>query len=70
MPDITMCASETCEIRRECRRNEESGTVPRDRRQSWFIPSEPGKECPCFWPKPGWHWVPTTRPDGENVEAG
>jgi hypothetical protein len=51
MPDITMCASETCPVRAQCRRNPISGTKPSEFRQSWFanIPEEP---CDYYWPIP------------------
>ena len=35
MPDISMCASETCSLRRACARNAASGTEPSERLQSY-----------------------------------
>lgn len=37
MPDISMCDSKTCSRRKECYRNEESGTKPCEWRQSYFL---------------------------------
>lgn len=50
MPDITMCASETCNHRKTCYRNQESGTKP-GQRQSWFL-VDPNTEgvCDYYWP--------------------
>ena len=52
MPDITMCNSETCSMRKNCYRNPESGTKPSEHRQAWFmgLPSE-GETCNHYWPK-------------------
>ena len=35
MPEISMCPSEDCPARRECYRNEASGTRPNPWRQQW-----------------------------------
>lgn len=35
MPDVTMCHSTQCPRRRDCRRNEASGTKPSEHRQAW-----------------------------------
>lgn len=53
MPDITMCASNDCPLRKSCYRNMESGTKP-GRRQSFFF-HNPNTEdvCDYFWPKVG-----------------
>lgn len=49
MPDITMCASETCTHRKTCYRNPESGTKP-GQRQSWFYERlHEGDECNAYW---------------------
>lgn len=37
MPDIAMCASETCPVRGVCYRNPASGTKPNEGRQSWAL---------------------------------
>lgn len=52
MPDITMCQSETCNVRATCYRNEASGTKPTEYRQSWFM-EPPGEDdtCPYYWPR-------------------
>lgn len=54
MPDITMCASETCKVRETCYRNPASGTKPSEFVQSWFW-VEPGDDDQCghFWPRVG-----------------
>ncbi len=58
MPDITTCANTTCWLRAGCRRNEASGTVASEHRQS-VKTNEPvlarigGQTvhfCPEFWP--------------------
>lgn len=57
MPDITMCPSETCAVRKLCYRNPESGTKPSDFLQSWFLsvkgdPAKgPGEDVTChhYW---------------------
>jgi hypothetical protein len=52
MPDITMCASDTCHRRTECYRNEASGTEPNPWQQAYFISSEIEKDnCPYFSPQ-------------------
>lgn len=48
MPDITMCASETCEVRQTCCRNEASGTKPNGARQSWFMTYD-NRKCHYYW---------------------
>jgi len=49
MPDITMCASDSCHRRTECYRNEASGTEPNPWRQAYFISFEIEKDnCPYF----------------------
>jgi len=52
MPDITMCPSETCEVRKLCYRNPESGTKPNEFVQSWFWVT-PGEDATCdhYWPR-------------------
>lgn len=59
MPDISMCPSQDCPVRGGCYRNEASGTVPNDRRQSYigFTWRQPlgllGEvECDGFWEVP------------------
>ena len=37
MPDITMCPSLDCPLRKSCYRNEASGTVANEYRQSFFV---------------------------------
>lgn len=52
MPDITMCASETCYLRKTCYRNPESGTKPSEWWQSWFYDkSTEGDDCTSYWQK-------------------
>lgn len=52
MPDITMCASDTCHRRTECYRHEASGTEPNPHRQAYFISSEIDKDnCEYFAPQ-------------------
>lgn len=52
MPDITMCASDTCHRRTECYRNEASGTKPTSWQQAYFISSEIEKDnCEYFSPQ-------------------
>jgi hypothetical protein len=46
MPDITMCPSDSCSIRKQCLRNPASGTNPGDMRQSWFT-KPPGNDQTC-----------------------
>ena len=56
MPDITMCASETCRKARKCYRNPRSGTKSSEWRQSWFaLVDDDTDERPClyFLPKGG-----------------
>lgn len=54
MPDITMCDSKTCVVRKTCHRNPESGTNPSEYRQSWFV-QPPGDDADCvsYWPTNG-----------------
>lgn len=35
MPDISMCMDQECPLRFTCYRNEASGTIPDEYRQSW-----------------------------------
>lgn len=50
MPDISMCDSETCEVRAKCYRNPASGTKPSEFRQSWFMGlREEGEGCEYYW---------------------
>lgn len=51
MPDISMCSVETCELKTRCYRHEASGTKPNQYRQSYFMSSNPGKDCEQFWEK-------------------
>jgi len=51
MPDISMCMSSTCPLKRSCYRNPDSGTEPSEFRQSWFIgPAAEGLDCQYYWP--------------------
>jgi hypothetical protein len=54
MPDISMCAHETCPVKERCYRHEASGTVPTPHRQSWmgFEPKD-GGPCWAFLPTKG-----------------
>lgn len=60
MPDISMCATETCPLASQCYRSPSSGTIPTEYRQSWqeFLPSfvvVGGAKvafCGDFWPVP------------------
>ena len=50
MPDISMCTSVTCSLRKTCYRNELSGTKPNEQRQSYFIGlTEEGEDCKYYW---------------------
>lgn len=50
MPDITMCDSETCKVRKTCYRNQDSGTKPSAFRQSWFMgPPGDDETCNYYW---------------------
>jgi len=52
MPDITMCASDTCRLRTECYRNEASGTKPDPYQQSYFISTQINEDkCEYFSPQ-------------------
>jgi len=58
MPDISMCMSSTCPLKRSCYRNTDSGTKPSESRQSWFLgPAADGLDCQYYWP------VETNMPD-------
>ena len=54
MPDITMCASVTCPLAKNCYRNGQSGTKPSEYLQSYFLglPNE-GEDCHYYWPTKG-----------------
>ncbi len=54
MPDIAMCAA-TCPVSRECYRHPDSGTKPREYRQTWagFEPTGPDG-CDDYIPAVGW----------------
>jgi hypothetical protein len=52
MPDITMCASDTCRRRTECYRNAASGTEPSPWRQAYFISTDMNEDgCEKFSPQ-------------------
>jgi len=52
MPDISMCASETCRRRTQCYRNEASGTEPNPYQQSYFISTQINEDnCEYFTPQ-------------------
>lgn len=57
MPDITMCGSICCPVRKYCYRNPASGTEPSEFRQSWFLDTSDlevqGEDCRYFWPPHG-----------------
>jgi len=55
MPDITMCPSKTCSAKSKCYRNADSGTIPSEYWQAWFVKS-PSKSddpvaCDYYWPR-------------------
>lgn len=51
MPDITMCASDVCDLRTKCYRSPESGTKPSEYRQAWFLDKAiTGASCCSYWP--------------------
>jgi hypothetical protein len=51
MPDISMCASETCPLRTLCYRNPAGGTRPSEYRQAWFLNTDEwGEDCRYFLP--------------------
>lgn len=53
MPDISMCPSTRCPNSSKCYRHEDSGTVPSEHRQSWFVEDsyyDRGAPCPYYWP--------------------
>jgi hypothetical protein len=52
MPDITMCASTTCNRRTECYRNAASGTEPNPWRQAYFVSTDMTENgCDKYSPK-------------------
>jgi len=52
MPDITMCASDTCRRRTECYRNEASGTKPDPYQQAYFVSTDMNEDgCEMFSPQ-------------------
>jgi hypothetical protein len=52
MPDISMCASDTCHRRTECYRHAASGTEPNPYRQSYFISTQINEDkCEYFSPQ-------------------
>jgi hypothetical protein len=50
MPDISMCASVTCPLAKNCYRNELSGTKPSEFMQAYFFGLEEGGDCHYYWP--------------------
>jgi hypothetical protein len=53
MPDITMCPSDTCDLRTRCYRNPASGTKPSEYRQSWWVEKILiNDDCNNYWPLP------------------
>jgi hypothetical protein len=51
MPDINMCASDTCPLKAKCYRNRASGTRPSELRQAWFTDTSGwGEDCDYYWP--------------------
>lgn len=50
MPDISMCASVTCPLAKNCYRNELSGTKPSEFMQAYFFGLEEGEDCHYYWP--------------------
>ncbi len=59
MPAISMCPSEDCPARRDCYRNEASGTRPNPWRQTWSdwtwrqpTAAESLVDCEGYWPDP------------------
>lgn len=52
MPDITMCASITCNKSADCYRHADSGTEPNPWRQAYFVSTEmTGNGCEYFSPQ-------------------
>lgn len=53
MPDISMCAHQTCGKRTTCYRHEESGTKPCEWRQSYMLFGEEHdtENCEHYWEK-------------------
>lgn len=50
MPDICMCPSTNCAVRKTCYRNQESGTKPDEYWQSYFVTSPgQGEDCSHYW---------------------
>lgn len=52
MPDIMMCEATGCHLSKQCRRHEGSGTIPDDRRQSYWMrddESPVGDACGNYW---------------------
>jgi len=50
MPDISMCDSFTCPLRKKCYRSPHSGTNPSEFMQSWFSPTkELEEDCQYHW---------------------
>ena len=52
MPDITMCASVTCSLAKNCYRNEQSGTKPSEYVQAYFFALSV-EDCQYYWPMNG-----------------
>lgn len=54
MPDICMCDSKKCPLSKACYRHKDSGTVPNEFQQAYFVlggegsPSEDA-DCEHFW---------------------
>lgn len=46
MPDISMCAVNDCELRKQCYRYM---AVPSKYWQSYLAPEQTGKDCKYFW---------------------
>jgi hypothetical protein len=52
IPDIVMCNSETCSVRRICARNPASGSKPKLEKQAWYLePPGAGSDCDKYWPR-------------------
>ena len=52
MPDITMCASTTCNRSTQCYRNAASGTEPNPYRQAYFVSTDMTEDgCEMFSPQ-------------------
>lgn len=52
MPDITMCSSQVCVLRKDCYRNGASGTVPSERQSMFAGLTKHGADCDYYWPLP------------------